>query len=178
MSQETSGARCGASGVDAADYEVEYVEKTRNVCPMCEDYAKRQADKPVAVMCCEGACLRGEVARQAANLLCRSLRPEQTVRICLGGAFTKDTGQRALVKHAARVIALEGCFLACASRTMKGVVRDLEPEVIVADRLYDFDRRLFGIDEMPAADVARHARTVAEQVADRLYAEPVRATAE
>ncbi len=137
---------------------------------MCEDYANRQATKPVAVMCCEGACLRGEVARQAANLLCHTLLPAQTVRICLGGAFTKDTGQRALVKHAPRVIALEGCFLNCSARMMKGVIRDLEPEVIVADRLYDFDRRLFGIDEMPRADIERHARTVAEHVAKTLQA--------
>ena len=76
-------------------YEVIHLEKTRNVCPMCEDYAARQASKPVAVMCCEGACLRGEVARQAANLLCHSLAPEQTVRICLGGAFTTRSRARA-----------------------------------------------------------------------------------
>jgi uncharacterized metal-binding protein len=155
---------------DDAEYELAYIERTRNVCPMCEDYAKRQAAKPVAVMCCEGACLRGEIARQAANLLCHTLRPEQTVRICLGGAFTKDTGQRALVKHAPRVIALEGCYLNCASRMMRGVIRDLEPEVLVADRLYEFDRQLFGIDELPAADIATHARTVAEEVARTLPA--------
>lgn len=44
-------------------HEVIHVEKTRNVCPMCEDYARRRASKPIAVMSCEGACLRGEVAR-------------------------------------------------------------------------------------------------------------------
>ncbi len=148
--------------------EVIHLEKTRNVCPICENYAKRQASKPVAVMCCEGACLRGEVARQAANLLCHSLAPDQTVRICLGGAFTKDTGQRGLVRNAPKVIALEGCFLNCSSRMMRGVIGDLEPEIIVADRLYDFDRRLFGIDEMPRAEIEAHARTVAGQVAERL----------
>ena len=149
-------------------YEVIHLEKTRNVCPMCEDYAARHAAKPVAVMSCEGACLRGEVARQAANLLCHSLAPDATVRICLGGAFTKDTGQRNLVRNAPRVIALEGCFLNCSSRMMRGVIGDLKPEVIIADRLYDFDRRLFGIDEMPRAAIELHARTVAEKVAERL----------
>lgn len=119
-------------------------------------------------MSCEGACLRGEVARQAANLLCHSLAPDQTVRICLGGAFTKDTGQRSLVRNAPRVIALEGCFQYCSSRMMRGVIGDLEPEIVIADRLYDFDRRHFGIDEMPRADIEAHARTVAEKVAERL----------
>ena len=33
-----------------------------------------------------------------------------------------------------------------------------------------FDRRLFGIDEMPRADIERHARTVAEHVAKTLQA--------
>jgi uncharacterized metal-binding protein len=170
--EEPMNKTCGAEGkageVAEPGYEIVHVEKTRNVCPMCEDYAKRQAPKPVAVMCCEGACLRGEVARQAANILCHSLAPDQTVRICLGGAFTKDTGQRALVRNAAQVIALEGCFLNCASRMMRGVISDLEPEIIVADRLYDFDRRLFGVDEMPRAEMEAHARTVAEKVAERL----------
>lgn len=166
MSTTNGGVEPGPAVIPA--HEVIQVEKTRNVCPMCEDYAARQATKPVAVMCCEGACLRGEVARQAANLLCHSLAPDRTVRICLGGAFTKDTGQRSLVRDAPRVIALEGCFLNCSSRMMRGVIGDLEPEIILADRLYDFDRRLFGIDEMPRAEIEAHARTVAEKVAERL----------
>ncbi len=170
MNETACRGACGSQAPQNTEYEVAHIERTRNVCPMCEDYAKRQAAKPVAVMCCEGACLRGEIARQAANLLCHALRREQTVRICLGGAFTKDTGQRALVKHAPRLIAVEGCFLNCASRMMKGVLPDLELEIVVADRLYEFDRRLFGIDEMPAADIARHARTVAEEVARTLPA--------
>jgi uncharacterized metal-binding protein len=166
MSTKNGGVEPGPAGNPT--YEVIHLEKTRNVCPMCEDYAARQVSKPVAVMCCEGACLRGEVARQAANLLCHSLAPDQTVRICLGGAFTKDAGQRSVVRNAPRVIALEGCFLNCSSRMMMGVLSQLEPEIIIADRLYDFDRRLFGIDEMPRAEIEAHARTVAEKVAERL----------
>jgi uncharacterized metal-binding protein len=170
--EEPMNKSCGAERkpgeITEPGYEIARVEKTRNVCPMCEDYAKRQAAKPVAVMCCEGACLRGEVARQAANILCHSLAPDQTVRICLGGAFTKDTGQRGLVRNATRVIALEGCFLNCSSRMMRGVISELEPKVIIADRLYDFDRSLFGIDKMPRAEIEGHAQAVAAKVADRL----------
>ncbi len=145
----------------APEYETVQIEKIAKVCPMCEDYARRNADKPVVVMSCEGACLRGEVARRASNLLCHTLAPEKTVRLCLGGAFTKDGGQRALVKHPARVIAVEGCFLECASRMMKGVVPELAAEVVIADRLYEFDRRLFGIDEMPEEEINQHAHAVA-----------------
>ncbi len=166
MSTTNGGVEAGPAG--DANYETVHLEKARHVCPMCEDYAKQQASKPVAVLSCEGACLRGEVARQAANLLCHALAPDRTVRICLGGAFTKDTGQRGLVRNAPKVIALGGCFLNCSSRMMRGVIGDLGPEVIIADRIYDFDRRLFGIDEMPSAEIEAHARTVAEKVAERL----------
>jgi uncharacterized metal-binding protein len=149
-------------------HEVVRIEKTKNSCRLCEDYAERQKSKPVAVMSCEGACLRGEVARQAANILCHSLAPEKTVRICLGSAFTKDTGQRALVRNAPRLIALEGCYINCSSRMMNGAIDSLTPEVIVADRLYDFDRRKFGIEEMPAEQIATHAHAVAQKIADTL----------
>lgn len=148
-------------------YEVVRIEKAKNNCHLCDDYADRQKNKAVAVMCCEGACLRGEIARQAANILCHSLAPEKTVRICLGGAFTKDTGQRNLVRKATQLIALEGCFVNCSSRMMNGVVEGLEPEVIIADRLYDFDRNLFGVEEMSAEEIQAHARTVAGKIAAR-----------
>jgi uncharacterized metal-binding protein len=152
----------------AGVYETVRIEKTKNVCPMCEDYARNQASKPVVVMCCEGACLRGEIARQAANMLCHRLAPEKTVRLCLGGAFTKDTGQRALARNGARVVAVEDCFLECGSRMMKGVIPGLAPEVIIADGLYEFDRSLFGIDEMPEGQTRLHAKKVAAKVAGLL----------
>ncbi len=154
--------------MNAVEFETVQIEKTDKVCPLCEDYARRQATKPVVVMSCEGGCLRGEVARRAANVLCFELAPEKTARLCLGGAFTNDTAQRALARNAARIVAIEGCFIECATRMMKGVVPGLQPEVVIADRLYDFDRNLFGIDEMPEAQLSAHAREVAEAVASRL----------
>jgi uncharacterized metal-binding protein len=161
---------CGSgSEVDAkTEYESVRIEKAQGSCSRCESYADRHKDKPIVVMSCEGACLRGEVARQAANILCHSLAPEKTVRICLGGAFTKDTGQRDLVRKANRLIALEGCAVNCSSRMMNGVIVDLKPEVIIADRLYDFDRKLFGIEEMPAEQISAHAHTVARKVENAL----------
>lgn len=146
------------------DFETIQIPKTEAVCPMCEDYAAKQVDKPVVVMSCEGACLRGEIARKAANLICHELSPQKTVRICLGGAFTKDGGQRQLVRKGKRVIAVEGCFIECASRTMKGVIPDLDAEIIIADDLYEFNRDLFGIDEMPEEQIKEHALEVAEKV--------------
>ena len=161
---------CATTGnAEAIDsHEVLRIEKTKNSCRLCEEYAERQNSKPVAVISCEGACLRGEVARQAANILCHSLAPEKTARVCLGSAFTKDTGQRALVRNAPRVIALEGCFLNCSSRMMNAAIDGLDPEVVVADRLYDFDRKIFGIEEMPPEEIRAHAQTVAQRIVQTL----------
>lgn len=161
---------CGPDNKDqsVASYEDIRIKSPKNTCGLCESYAERQKSKPVAVMCCEGACLRGEIARQAANILCYTLAPEKTVRICLGGAFTKNTGQRDLVRTAPRVIALEGCLFNCSSRMMQGVIHGLEPKVIIADSLYDFNRNLFGIDEMPPHEALSHANTVAAKIAATL----------
>lgn len=166
----TENKCCGDEGQieKSTDYEIIRIEKTKNVCPMCEDYAKKQASKPVAIMCCEGACLRGEVARQAANLICYSLAPDKTVRICLGGAFTKDTGQRNLVRNAKKIIAIDGCFIKCSSRMMAGVIHGFKPEVIIADKLYDFDRNIFGIDEMMENEIKTHAKEVAVKIVKKL----------
>ncbi|VVB59277.1 Uncharacterised protein [uncultured archaeon] len=44
----------------------------------------------------------------------------------------------------------------------------LKPEVIIADKLYDFDSNLFRIDEMPESEIDSHAKEVAESVAKKL----------
>jgi len=150
------------------EFELIKIEKTKNVCPMCEDYAKEQALKPIVVMSCEGACLRGEISRKAANLICHALLPEKTVRLCLGGAFTKDGGQRNLVRNAQRVVALEGCFIKCASRMMRGVVDDVDMEVIITDKLFDFDTSLFGINEMSEDDTKKYSFEVAKKIVSKL----------
>lgn len=151
-----------------AGFEVARIPKTTFSCSLCEDYAKRQAVKALAVMSCEGACLRGEIARQAANILSFSLLPDQAARICLGGAFTKDTGQRGLVRNASRLVAIEGCGTLCATRMMRGVLGEFSPEVFVASSLCDFDAGLFSVNEMPEEQIKTLARTVAERIAAKL----------
>lgn len=147
------------------DYENISIAKVTGKCPACEEYAARNSTTPpkIAVMACEGACARGEVARRAANLVAHRLARDATVRICLGGAFTKDTGQRNLVRMAEKVIAIEGCFINCSSRMMAGVIPGLTPEVVRADLIYNHDLP-FGIDEVPDEMFTIYAYQVAERV--------------
>jgi uncharacterized metal-binding protein len=148
------------------DYETIRIAKVTGKCPACEDYATKNSTTPpkIAVMACEGACSRGEVAHRAANLVAHRLAREETVRICLGGAFTKDTGQRNLVRRAEKVIAIEGRFIHCAARRMEGVISDLAPVIVQAGSLYDSSEIPFGIDEVPDEMFTIYAYKVAEQV--------------
>lgn len=114
-------------------------------------------------MACEGACARGEVARRAANLIAHLLAKDNTVRICLGGAFTKDGGQRDLVRRSKPAIAIEGCFISCASRMMNGVLPGFKPVIAQADTYYE-NALPFGIDEVPEEELQECARIVAEAV--------------
>lgn len=143
------------------------LEGTTAQCGLCEDYAARERHKPIVVMACEGACLRGEIARLAANLICDELAPKRTARLCLGGAFTKDTGQRGLARHAPRVVAIEGCPIDCGSRMMRAVLPDLKPEVFHLESAR-FDPSLFSIRDLPEPERKACAQSVAQAVLARI----------
>ena len=162
------------------EYETVKIAKITGKCPACEDYAEKNSTTPpkIAVMACEGACSRGEIARRAANMVAHRLARDRTVRICLGGAFTKDTGQRNLVRRAEKAIAIEGCFIHCASRMMEGAIPDLKHVIVQADQIYDIDLP-FGIDEVPDDMFTVYAYKVAEQVVrDYVKADPCCGTPE
>lgn len=144
------------------------IEVMKDSCYVCEDYAALHSTNPpkIAIVSCEGACARGEVSRLAANLIAHTLSPENTVRICLGAAFTKDAGQRELIRRADKVIVIEGCFINCASRMMEGVITTLKPIVIDASEIYSVDLP-FGINEVPEQQLKDYAKTVAEYIVNQ-----------
>lgn len=144
------------------------IEKTNNICSLCEDYVRLNESKPIVVACCEGACLRGEIARKVANLLCHSLLPDRTVRLCLGSALTKEGGQRSLVENARKILVLEGCPVDCGSRLIGGLPFENNPDIIRTDVLADFDKNLFGINELSEEIINNIALSVAKQIIARL----------
>lgn len=149
-------------------YEEIKIEKMDGYCSSCEDYAKKHTTHPtkIAIMSCEGACSKGEVSRRAANLIAHKLSPENTVRICLGGAFTKDGGQRNLVRQTHKAIAIEGCFIDCASRMMKGVIPELDALVVQADTIYKKNLP-FEMNEISDEVFNEYAKIVAEEIVEK-----------
>ncbi|MFQ5580926.1 MAG: putative zinc-binding protein [Nitrospiria bacterium] len=144
------------------------VKLTNQVCPLGTLYAQKHSTTPpkAAVTSCEGMCLRGEIARRAANLIAHQLAPEKAVRICHGGFLETGGGMKELVQRADQVLVLDGCFMACGTRLTKGAFPELKPDVVITDKLFEFDRNLFGVDEMPEAEIQAHAQVVANKVVE------------
>jgi len=162
-----SGCSCNNDQGDSKqdkEYEVVRIKKTKNTCSLCESYSQENQNKQVAIVSCEGACLRGEISRRAANQVSFNLAPEKTVRICLGGAFTKDTGQRDLVRNADQVVVIEGCFIQCATRMLQGVITDFKPQIVIADSFYDLGGDYFGINEVEESVIQSSSMIVADKV--------------
>ncbi len=152
----------------AQTIEIKLAEQS---CPAGIRYAEKQATTPPkdAVICCEGMCLKGETARRAANLVAHKLVPDKAVRICHGGLLEAAGGMRALVQRAERVLVLDGCGMACATRLTKAAFPDLKPQVVFTDKLFEYDQSLFGVNEMDDAEISANARKVADQVVEKFF---------
>jgi len=141
--------------------------KARRVCGDARRYVDRELALPPkkAVIACEGACVKGEVARVAANVLAYGLEREAAVRICLGDAATADSGMSRLVRRAPEVIAIEGCPLRCGTEILRRRMPELQPTVFDASTLYTYDRdACFEIMDMPREQIEAHASAVANHV--------------
>lgn len=151
------------------------VRLTNQRCELGDAYAQRHWTTPpkIAVLSCEGMCLRGEVARRAANLIAHELAPDRTVRVCHGGLLETSGGMRELVERADQILLLDGCALACGTRLLKGAFPESKPGVAFTDRLFELDRPVFSVDEVTEGEIKTYARTVAEKVlAEQLNGAP------
>lgn len=147
------------------EYENVKMEKLEQV---IGEYMEKNSTEPpkIAVMSCEGACARGDIARRAANLVAHNLARNETVRICLGGAFNMETGPRDLIKRADKTIAIEGCPSCCSTTIMKKVLPEFQPEVVQADMLHQ-SLLPFGIEEVTEDELKKHASIVADAVVQK-----------
>lgn len=145
---------------------------TGRICPDGQRYSEKQMALPPkkAVIACEGACIKGEVARSAANLLAYRLQADNAVRICLGDAATGDSGMAELVKRAPEVVAIEGCPLCCGLTVLRSRIPDLAATVIDASKLYSFDRDAnFEIFDLPREQIEDYARIVADHAVKKCF---------
>jgi uncharacterized metal-binding protein len=121
----------------------------------------RRAGK-IPVISCEGACIRGEIARLAANLVAKE--PPYR-RSCHGEMFTVPGSAIAeWMREAQKVVVIDGCFLHCHGRVLKNLIAAENIAEFDALAVYQKYTDLFDIDEVPEVERKLVARQVAESV--------------
>ena len=146
------------------------VQGIKGFCPGGERYANEQiAKKTVPVLSCEGPCIRGEIARLAANFVAQELTG--FARACHAEAFYVPHSTMAeWVKTADRLLMIDGCFLKCHGRVLKNLV-DRE-KVIHIDALpfYKKYTDVFLMEDVPEEERKAAARQVADKILAQLKA--------
>ena len=132
-------------------------------CPAGEKHALENiAAGKIPVLSCEGPCIRGEIARLAANIVAKE---SAYARSCYAETFlVPHSSMKRWLMGADKVVMIDGCFLKCLGRVLKKIVD--EERIIHIDSLPL--HRKFG-DVFLYTDVPEAERTeVAQDVADKI----------
>lgn len=166
-----------------ADFSLE-VQGVKGLCPAGETYARQQiAKKTTPVLSCEGPCIRGEIARLAANLVAQEL--PSLARACHAETFfVPHSAMAEWVKGAEKSVMIDGCFLRCHGRVLNNLVGDAKVMQIDALPLYKKYTNVFSMDDVPEEERKATAREVADKILTMLREEaglrsaPARATSQ
>ncbi len=140
------------------------VHEVTGLCPAGEVYAKQQLDaKNIPVLSCEGPCIRGDIARRAANLVAREV--PSFARACHGETFfVPHSAMASWVKRADHVVMIDGCFLKCHGRALKNLVPDEKIVQIDSLPMHRKYNDLFSMDDVPEEERQAIARNVADKI--------------
>jgi uncharacterized metal-binding protein len=139
------------------------VDGTKGVCAMGERVGNQNRNEgKIPVISCEGACIRGEIARLAANLVAKE-GPYR--RGCHGEMFTVPTSAIAgWMNEAEKVVVIDGCFLHCHGRILKNLIDEGKIAQFDALSVYNKYANIFDIDDVPEEERKGVARQVADKV--------------
>ena len=142
------------------------VENTRNRCPIGETIGNRNiTEARIPVLSCEGACIRGEIARLAANLVAKEAG---FARACHGELFSvPDSAMAEWVRKAEKVVLIDGCFLRCHGRILENLLGQEKLVQFDALKVYKKYSDIFDIDEVPEEE----RKAAAQQAASHVLAE-------
>jgi len=139
------------------------VEGVTGICPAGEQWAEQQiAESRIPVLSCEGPCIRGDIARLAAN---RVAEEEPYARCCHAETFfVPHSGMLRWVKSADKVVVIDGCFLKCHGRALKKIVGEDKIVQFDAFSVYKKYSDLFLMDSVPGVERQEVAKHVADTV--------------
>lgn len=148
------------------------ITKTEKTCPIGETIGRQNlAQGKIPVISCEGACIRGEIARVAANLVAKE---EPFKRGCHGELLAAPHSAMAeWVKRSNRVVLIDGCFMGCHGRIIENII---DKKNLVRFDALSFYRKYtdrFDIDSVPEKERQETARKVADTVLAELKKEKI-----
>jgi len=145
------------------DYQLA-VEGVKGRCPAGETWAEQNiTEGKTPVLSCEGPCIRGEIARLAANQVAREMPSH--ARACHAETFfVPHSAMARWVKGADNSVMIDGCFLKCHGRVLTGLVGEEKIIHIDALPLHRKYADVFLMDDVPEAE----RKAVARQVADKI----------
>ncbi len=150
------------------DFSVK-VSAVKGACPAGEVYARQNiAEKAIPVLSCEGPCIRGEIARLAANMVGEDA---PYARCCYAETLlVPHSAMATWVKQAERVVMIDGCFLSCIGRALENVIDEQKIIHIDALPLYKQYSDVFLYTDVPEKARKELAREVADRILERLSA--------
>src|SRR6266545_3450790 len=133
------------------DFSVD-VQGVKGTCPAGEAYANRNiADQNTPVLSCEGPCIRGEIARLAANFVAKEV--SGFARACHAETFfVPHSAMARWVQGAEKSVMIDGCFLKCHGRVLKGLIGEERLVHIDALPLHRKYGDVFLMDDVPEAE--------------------------
>ncbi|NIM48604.1 MAG: hypothetical protein GTN62_02710 [Gemmatimonadales bacterium] len=158
-----------------ADFALD-VQGVKGFCPAGEAYAKQQIEaNSIPVLSCEGPCIRGEIARLAANLVAQDV--PSLARACHAEAFfVPHSSMAQWVKDADKAVMVDGCFLKCHGRVLKKLIEEEKVVHIDALPLHKRYTDIFSMDDVPEEERKAVARGVADKIIAKLKQEAWGAT--
>ncbi|MGO9486195.1 MAG: putative zinc-binding protein [Rhodomicrobium sp.] len=149
------------------DFTLE-VEAVEGHCPAGEKYAEEAAAAgKIPVFSCEGPCIRGDIARLAANIVARE--GPNLARACHAETFLVPHSNMARwVKESGKSIVIDGCFLKCHGRVLNKLIGQEKVVHFDALPLHKKFSKEFLMDDVPEAERKQTARDVADKILNML----------
>ncbi len=146
------------------------VTVTNRTCAKGEEVGRQNMKEGnVPVLSCEGSCIRGEIARVAANMIAKEGAYR---RACHGELFAvPDSAMTNWVKKSDKVVLIDGCFMGCHGRIVEHIIG--KENLIRFDALSFYNKYTdrFDIDSVPEAERLETEREVVDWVLSELKKE-------
>lgn len=132
-------------------------------CPSGEKWAEENIErKAIPVLSCEGPCIRGEIARLAANIVSRD---EPYARACYAEtALVPHSAMARWLRQADKIVMIDGCFLRCIGRLMNNLAdRDaiIHIDALTLHKKYS---KVFHMDDVPESERKETAQLTADKI--------------